>query len=119
MNEPQAKPASDMTDSELQRAIAELRGWTSVSDEDGPDLTGLIPNPTREYDFWVVPTWPQDTHAACVDLLAEMEGYNLRWSTAYHGWSVENYNVQKVRRHTHPARAIAEAWYIWKIGGAS
>lgn len=128
------KPIDEMSDRELQRAIAELRGYRITRDTKGlgmlicPDgsIIGLGGAPGVSMDAYVwgvfeyrIPNWPQDTHAAVVDLLAECEGAKLAWW--FGDWEAyfpitTTTDKASIAESNHPARAISEAWLAWKRG---
>lgn len=107
------KPVNEMTDDELRQVIAELRGWVGISENDFGISVGYFhggPFP--------IPNWPQDTHAALVDLLTEMKGYWLQYFDK--AWNVLSHEgiYAPIGTHPHPARAICEVWVLWKKGQA-
>lgn len=132
------KPIEQMSDRELQRAIAELRGWDVVQHGDlwcgvhpgrglVPFSKEIVNNRQVAWNLMFadyIPNWPQDTHAAAVDLLAEMPGWVLYYSGGFPVfWVVkgnaEDYEIPEdcpTINHTYPARAISEAWLAWKRG---
>lgn len=106
------KPIGDMTNTELQRAIAELRGWTGIIHSASKYLLAHRPEQIAG-ERLRVPNWPQDTHAAVVDLLAEMEGFTLEYWREH--WSICT-GIEVVCSADTPTRAISEAWLAWKRG---
>lgn len=125
------KSIEQMSDRELQRAIAELRGITIQPSSNGywlitmPDGKVNLISGTNIEEVWdyalyhKLPRWPMSTHVAVVDLLAECEGAKLAW--CFGDWEAyfpitATTDKASIAESNHPARAISMAWLAWKRG---
>jgi hypothetical protein len=121
---------SDMSDDELRRRIAEARGWKIYHYDKGPrgyycllDDDGYPVNyefreneRATEAEIWEkdCPDWPNDLNAA------------FELTNDWQDWHMFNFILEEQRKYTvwingkqvaqaaTPARAISEAWLLYK-----
>jgi hypothetical protein len=126
-----------MTDTELQRVIAERLGWTCKTESHGSRTVHKLYTPTGRYVVQVwsqcdsptwnllvkyLPNWAQDSNAA-LELCGESHVYlgrhvtedDTRWYATINPSFGRNFVGWAEDEHTNPhARAITIAWLRWK-----
>lgn len=116
------KQASELSDWELQLAIAEHRGYkilcnsTYTLDEweirfpDGDSMQVIEPDEPGNH----IPNYTTDMNAA-TELLKHTVGAALAWGGTFPRWYVLDKDEFVITEHTNPARAISEAYYTLHI----
>ena len=108
---------SQMTDEQINEAIAVKRGWRRAThnDENGIWDEWFTPRGTRS----IYNRYPQYTHdwRLAGELLEEMLNCSLRrwgdkWCCGF--YDDKGYLINQATVHDTPQRAICEAWLAWK-----
>ena len=87
-----------MTPPDLQRRIAELKGWTRVHEYLGTNLVGLPPGKTSEDDLGNVPNWHTDLTLA-IELGRELSDSVERAPTELEQYGLELYVIVTGERY--------------------
>ena len=110
---------SQMSDDELNRLIAERRGWTNFALDDRiGDLIAWMGMPPdwQARNRVTVPGYSSDLNAAA-ELLKDIPNGGLyfdedeqKWGT--NGW-FDGTGLVADAMHDQPARAVSESWLLW------
>jgi hypothetical protein len=123
-----------MTDTELQRVIAERLGWTCKTESHGSRTVHKLYTPAGHYmvQVWTqggssvwsnlveyLPNWPQDANTA-LELLNKFMtlSITIEWNSILAKWSCRILLAHRLlpidAKSTTLARAISIAWLRWK-----